>query len=269
MTVTRGRSPGRAPGPIRAAIAGHPIAAFIAIVFASTWAMTGLLSISLMFGLVALFGPALGAVVVSWAEGSLGDLRQRFGVRRASPRLYLVALGLPLSIAAGAAFLWTLSGHGAPGIGTVSAIELVIFVLVVGEETGWRGFLLPRLRERLSLPAAGIVSGIVWSLWHLPIYLQPGQGLAAFGVFAWWTIPFALVMAFVVERARSSILVATVMHGAANISIPLLLPGVDRTWTLIATGALYLLFAGALVIHAAGTSRRSAAIPFRTKEVAA
>ena len=56
---------------------------------------------------------------------------------------------------------------------------------------------------------------------------------------------------------------------AANLSIPLLLPDVDRTWTLVATGALYLRFAGALVIQAAGTSRRSAANPFRTKEVAA
>ena len=88
-------------------------------------------------------------------------------------------------------------------------------------------------------------------------------------MFAWWVIPLALVMAFVVERAHSSILVATVMHGAANLSIPLLLPGVDRTWTLIATGALYLLFAGALVIQTAGTSRRSAANPFPSKEVAA
>ena len=110
MTVTRGPSAGRAAGPVRAAIAGHPVAAFIAIAFGSTWAMTGLLSISLLFGLVALFGPALGAVVVSWADGSLGDLRQRFGARRASPRHYLVALGLPFAICAAAAVLWTLDG---------------------------------------------------------------------------------------------------------------------------------------------------------------
>ena len=44
---------------------------------ARRWAMTGLLSVSLLFGLVALFGPAVGAVVVSWADGSLVELRQR------------------------------------------------------------------------------------------------------------------------------------------------------------------------------------------------
>jgi hypothetical protein len=63
--------------------------------------------------------------------------------------------------------------------------------------------------------------------------------------------------------------VATIMHGAANVSIPLLLPGVDRTWTLVATGTLYALVAGALVIQSLVTRRQSAATPFHSKEVAA
>ncbi len=264
MTAARRRS----AGPLRAAIARHPIAAFLVIAFGSSWAMTGLLSVSLMFGLLALFGPAAGAVVVSWADGSLVELRQRVTTWR-SPRSFAIAFGLPFAVTGAAAALWAFAGHGAPGLGSISAIELVIFVLVIGEEIGWRGFLLPRLRGSLSLPAAGIVSGVVWTLWHLPIYLQPGQGLAAFAVFAWWVIPFAMVMAFVVERARFSILVATVMHGAANISIPLLLPGVDHTWTLVATGTLYAIVAGALVIHSVVTSRRPSTARFPMKEVAA
>jgi hypothetical protein len=116
---------------------------------------------------------------------------------------------------------------------------------------------------------AGIVSGIIWSLWHLPIYLQPGQGLAAFAAFAWWVIPFAVVMAFVVERARFSVLVATVMHGAANLSIPLLLPGVDRTWMFVATGSLYAILAGSIVIYSLVTSRPAITARFHSKEVAA
>jgi membrane protease YdiL (CAAX protease family) len=253
---------------MRTAIARHPIAAYVVIAFSSSWALTGLLSVSLLFGLVALFGPTVAAVVVSWADGSLVELRQRLTTWRA-PRSFLIALGLPFAVSGAAAALWTISGHGAPGLGSVSAIELVIFVLVIGEEIGWRGFLLPRLRGTLSLPAAGIVSGIVWTLWHLPIYLQPGQGLAAYAAFAWWVIPFALLMAFVVERARFSVLVATVMHGAANISIPLLLPGVDHVWTLVATGSIYAIVAAALVIRSVVTSRQSSTARFQVKEVAA
>ena len=76
-------------------------------------------------------------------------------------------------------------------------------------------------------------------------------------------------MAFVVERARFSIVVATVMHGAANVALPILLPGVDRTWTLVASGTLYMLLAGALVIHSVVTSPESAVARFSSKEVAA
>ena len=209
----------RSAGSIRTAIARHPIASFIVITFGATWAMTPLFSVSLLFGLLALFGPTVGAVVVSWADGSLVELRERVTTWR-SPRSFLIALGIPFAVSGIAAVLWTMAGHGAPGLGSVSAAEILIFVLVIGEETGWRGFLLPRLRGHMSLPAAGFASGIVWSLWHLPLYLQPDQGIAAFAVFAWWVIPFAVLMAFVVERARFSILVATVMHGAGNIALP-------------------------------------------------
>jgi len=265
MTPARRRS----VGSIRAAIAAHPIVAYVIIAFGSSWAMTGLLSVSVLFGLVALFGPTVGAVVVSWADGSLVELRQRLTTWRSSGRFFLIGLGVPFAVTGTAALLWAAAGHGAPGLGSISAIELLIFVLVIGEEIGWRGFLLPRLRGHLRLPAAGIVSGVVWTLWHLPIYLQPGQGLVAFVAFAWWVIPFALLMAFVAERARFSILVATVMHGAANLSIPLLLPGVDHTWTLVATGTLYLVVAGAVAIHSVVTSPQSSAARSRSKEVAA
>jgi membrane protease YdiL (CAAX protease family) len=264
MTTMRSRS----AGSIRGAIVRHPIASFLVIAFGSSWALTGLLSVSLLFGLLALFGPTVGALVVSWADGSLVELRQRLSTWR-SPRSFLIALGIPFAVSGAAAVLWTIAGNGAPGLGSVTAIEILIFVFVIGEETGWRGFLLPRLRGHMSLPAAGFVSGIVWSLWHLPLYLQPGQGLAAFAVFAWWVIPFAVLMAFVVEGAKFSILVATVMHGAGNVALPILLPGVDRTWTLAATGTIYMVLAGVLVIHSLVTSRQSAVTRFHTKEVAA
>ncbi len=256
-------------GPVRGVIARHPIPSFLVIAFGSSWAMTGLLSVSVMFGLLALFGPALGALVVTWADGSIGDLRRRIADWREAPSSYAAALGIPFAVAAGAVAAYTLVGHAAPGVGSVSAVEMLIFVLVIGEEIGWRGFLMPRLRTRMSLPAAGLVTGIVWTLWHLPIYLQPDQGLAAFAVFAWWVVPFAVVIGFVAERARYSVVVATVMHGAANISIPILLPGVDRTSALLATGSIYLVIAVALIVRSRSYSTQASVRPSAQKEVAA
>ena len=254
---------------LKGGIARYPIASYIVIAFASSWAMTGLLSISIMFGLLALFGPALGAIVVSWADGTIGELRSRIIDWREPPRAYVAAFGIPFAVAAVALVAYVLLGNVAPGLGTISAIEVLIFVLVIGEEIGWRGFLMPRLRGRMSLPAAGLVTGIVWTLWHLPIYLAPDQGLAAFAVFAWWVVPFAIVMGFVAERARYSVIVATVMHGSANISLPILLPNVDRTSTLLATGTVYLVLAVALVVRSRSMSAQPSAPQFDQKEVAA
>jgi uncharacterized protein len=265
----RGGSTARSAPGINGVIARHPIAAYIVIAFGFSWSFTVLVSVSLMFGLLALFGPALGATVVSLADGTTGELGGRITAWRVSPRWYLAALAIPFAVAAIGLGAYIASGHPAPGIGSVGAIELVIFVLVIGEEIGWRGFLMPRLRARMSLPAAGLVTGIVWTLWHLPIYLAPGQGLAAFAVFAWWVVPLAIVMGFVAERARYSAIVATVMHGSANIALPILLPNVDRTWMLIATGSVYLVLAISLVVHASSRRAQQGARQAAQKKVAA
>ena len=73
----------------------------------------------------------------------------------------------------------------------------------------------------------------MWVLWHLPIYLQPAASMADYVAFAWWVIPLAVVMGFVAERARYSVIVATVMHGAANVATPILLPGVDQQLVMV------------------------------------
>jgi membrane protease YdiL (CAAX protease family) len=42
---------------------------------------------------------------------------------------------------------------------------------VLGEEIGWRGFLVPELAKRNSFAATAIISGLIWALWHYPIFL--------------------------------------------------------------------------------------------------
>jgi membrane protease YdiL (CAAX protease family) len=232
---------------IRTAFVRWPIPAYIVIAFAFSWAFTLLVSISILFGLLALFGPAIAAIVVTRAEGTWPALRARIVAWRQPVLWYVVAFGTPVVVAAMARAIHVVTGGPSLGFGAISAIELVIFVLVVGEEIGWRGFLQPRLRETMSLGRAGLATGVVWTLWHLPIYLQPSTGLTAFAVFAWWVLPLAIAIGFVGERARFSVLVTTVMHGAANIATPILLPDVDTQWTQLVTGAGYWLIAATVV----------------------
>lgn len=249
---------------IRTVIARRPILFYLLIAFAFSWAFTALVSVSVIFGLIALFGPGVAAIIVSSAEGTLGELWQRIKDWRLPLLWYVAAFAIPFVVAAAGRAVHVVTGGPALGFGTISAIEVVIFVLVIGEEIGWRGFLQPRLRARMSLLVAGLATGVAWTFWHLPIYLQPTTGLSAFLVFAWWVLPLAVVMGFVAERTRYSVLVATVLHGAANIATPILLPDVDLTWTRVVTGAIYVVVAAALVIWDANgrraTARATAAI---------
>ena len=38
-----------------------------------------------------------------------------------------------------------------------------------GEELGWRGYLLPKIGEKLSPLSASVFTGVIWGLWHAPI----------------------------------------------------------------------------------------------------
>ena len=54
----------------------------------------------------------------------------------------------------------------------------------MGEETGWRGFALPRLQAHLGGLGASLVLGVVWGLWHLPLTLTSDDSAA--GRFSAW-----------------------------------------------------------------------------------
>ena len=53
--------------------------------------------------------------------------------------------------------------------GTISVIQGSATVL--GEEIGWRGFLVPELAKQHGFAATAIISGLIWALWHYPLLL--------------------------------------------------------------------------------------------------
>ena len=66
----------------------------------------------------------------------------------------------------------------------VSPISLVIGFLVqliagpLGEEPAYRGFALPYMQKEYGVIRAGLITGIVWGMWHLPLWLISGyQGI--------------------------------------------------------------------------------------------
>lgn len=92
----------------------------------------------------------------------------------------------------------------------------------LGEELGWRGYLLPRLRS-LGEGKALLLSGLLWGVWHLPLMLFTQQYHA--NVNPWTYYPLFLLTLLVVSvvigytRLRTdSVWPAALLHSAANVA---------------------------------------------------
>jgi hypothetical protein len=89
----------------------------------------------------------------------------------------------------------------------------------LGEEIGWRGFLLPTL-EPMGQTKAIVISGMIWALWHTPMILILGF---AYGAQAWpgVLLHFILVtglgiwMGYLWLQTRSTVL-AGFIHAVFN-----------------------------------------------------
>jgi membrane protease YdiL (CAAX protease family) len=165
--------------PVATMIRSYPLVAYSILAFAFSVALTLLLNVSHIFGLLALFGPAAAALIVSrvWrGRAGVAELWAATKRWRVHPGWYAAAVALPVAGFALGHVLFVAAGNPMlPVPGTIQPILFVLFVLVIGEEIGWRGFLLRHLLHERSPLAAAILVGAVWALWHTPLYFIPGM----------------------------------------------------------------------------------------------
>jgi membrane protease YdiL (CAAX protease family) len=198
-----------------------PLAAFFGLTFAFTWSLLPLARASIAASLVALWGPAVAALVTAALVGG-AEFRALLGRSvhwRVPMRWYLVALLAPVVISALASALEYVAGARGPIRPLpISPLQVVVFVLVVGEEIGWRGYALPILRIRHGPWRASVVLGLAWALWHLPLFYLPEmpQYGSPFVPFIGYTIALSILLTLLAERTGGSVIVATLFHGAVN-----------------------------------------------------
>lgn len=85
------------------------------------------------------------------------------------------------------------------------------------EEIGWRGVFQPLLEKRFTFLAAAFIEGIIWSVWHLPLWFVPNssQGAMNFIAFALYCITLGLTLA-AAYRLTKSIWVTILIHAWGN-----------------------------------------------------
>jgi uncharacterized protein len=252
---------------ITAFVKRHPLISFFVLAYVLTWPWIPLVSVSPLWGFPALFGPALAGVVVSTvADGRPGlrDLLSRTARWRVGARWYVVALGLPALLALAAAGLHIMLGaQVSVEFGGLSVLNLVLFVLIVGEELGWRGYALPKLLAERSVLAASLILGALWGAWHLPTFFVPGapQHGLPFSAFVLLTVSYSVLFTWIYLHTRGSVLIATLLHGAINLSQGFFLGGIDpgREYWLLAT--VYGVAAIVLVVAAGLSLSRKPQMP--------
>jgi membrane protease YdiL (CAAX protease family) len=109
----------------------------------------------------------------------------------------------------------------------LSIIPSILFASLIPfiEELGWRGYVLDRLQEKRSALVSSLILGVVWSLWHLPLFFVQGSYQAGLGVgtLAFWLffigiVPLSLVFTWIYNNTGRSTLAVILFHSMVNLT---------------------------------------------------
>ena len=140
------------------------------------------------------------------------------------PALFLLSTIISASLGRQAVAVNQVPQTGPTGWVVIGLIALkffyqLFFFNAVGEETGWRGFALPRMQARLSPLIASLIISLLWINWHLFLWKAEGN---PFSSWEYWMIQYALhittalIIGWIYNRSKGSILVTGITHAAAN-----------------------------------------------------
>ena len=194
------------------------------------------LTISIVFSL-AVYGPFIAALIAASADNgkaAVSELLSRVFKWNIACKWYLIAFGIALLIALIPFLIGIISGTLALASGhlTSGLIFLIPIFLIqlltsgLGEEPGWRGFLLPALQKVLEKENAIWALGVAWAVWHFPFTIF--EVLSNTGILS------------------GPALAVTILSSLAGQTISLIGMAFLYTWLVSSTGSVFL----AIIFHA-------------------
>ena len=219
----------------------YPLILFFALAYALSWIIESPLvllrdSVSptqvLVLVLLASNVPSLLAIVLTamvLGRGALRKLLGRLLIWRVDPLWYLVVVLGPAALAGGVVGLNTFAGGpalslGMPLLGVAFFLAFSIFPgSALGEEIGWRGYALPRLQAEKSALSASLILGVIWALWHLPLWLtgDPVRTPTLYAAFVVSTISLSVILTWVYNSTGGSLLMVVLLHATFNLPMTL------------------------------------------------
>jgi len=93
----------------------------------------------------------------------------------------------------------------------------------LGEEIGWRGFLVPELARTMPLTRVAVVSGAIWAAWHVPVLLfadYHGGTPSWYSLLCFAVLVVAISFVFAwIRLASGSVWPAAILHASHNLFI--------------------------------------------------
>jgi membrane protease YdiL (CAAX protease family) len=171
-------------------------------------------------------GPTLAAVIVLWASKKKAEIPALFksllkiGV---SFWWFVFVFGFWVVVSAitfGIGMLLGLQSSAVNQFAWSSILPIFIMMLLsnVWEEIGWRGFVLPRLQEKLSDLKIIFIMGFLWSLWHVPLMLNPDNPMS---YLPWYlevlfSLSLTVIYTWLYLNTNRSLFFVSVFHAMSN-----------------------------------------------------
>ena len=202
------------------------LAIFCTLTIALSFAATLLPLPTEVIPVVMVFIPALMAIcLTALSEGKTGvrSLLSKLVQWRISIKWVIIALALAFAVRLTMSLI-------ALGLGIISTIQLrpggpasyillavIFFIFAIPEELGWRGYALPKLLERRSPLAAGLIVGVLWGSLHLALLL-PGMMNAGAPVLATLLglIGGSVLFTWLYINSGGSVVLTTLFHAAQS-----------------------------------------------------
>jgi membrane protease YdiL (CAAX protease family) len=199
-----------------------------------------------------LLGPMVAAMIVSRGEpGGVRGLFAQFKQWRAGAGWYVSALVLPAALLTiGLLGYRVLTGAD---VGRwfwfPTAPERIAALLIIPftEEIGWRGYALPRLQARFGALNASVVIGVLWGIWHYPMFVIQGVPVTLMPISLVYFVAGSIVITWLCNRSGSLLPMAVVAHAGAHLdNSAASMPGTSVPF--VAQLVAYVVLAAAIVV---------------------
>ncbi len=128
----------------------------------------------------------------------------------------------------------------------IMASIIGILIGSVGEEIGWRCFLLPLLEGKYSVLISSIIVGIIWGLWHVGHYKNGLLFMLGFLIF---TVSASIILTLILKGTNYNVIISSAFHTSINLAFILFYKNsLQDTRLMIINGLVWLVMASCIML---------------------